>query len=226
MAYPIQTYDDLLNLIKASGRSFDLEQIEHAYQVAAEAHKEQKRKSGEPYITHPVAAACILVELGMDTPCVVAGLLHDVVEDTPYTREQLVTDFGEEIALLVDGVTKLGTIKFESKEEIQAENFRKMFLAMSKDIRVLIIKLADRLHNMRTMEYMSPEKKIEKCNETLEIYAPLASRLGISKVKFELEDLALKYLHPQEFQELKEKVNKRKEEREATINLVISEIRD
>ena len=152
--------------------------------------------------------------------------MHDAVEDTEYTREELVADFGEEIALLVDGVTKLGTIKFESKEEIQAENFRKMFLAMSKDIRVLIIKLADRLHNMRTIEYMRPEKIEEKCKETLEIYAPLASRLGISTVKFELEDIALRYLHPKEFSELKEKVNEKMAQREETIEVVIHEIKE
>ena len=220
------TKAEFLEKILSINSKYNTELIGKAFDTAQRLHAGQLRKSGEPYFIHPIHVALILAEMGMDDATIVGGLLHDVVEDTPYTREQLVTDFGEEIALLVDGVTKLGTIKFESKEEIQAENFRKMFLAMSKDIRVLIIKLADRLHNMRTMEYMSPEKKIEKCNETLEIYAPLASRLGISKVKFELEDLALKYLHPQEFQELKEKVNKRKEEREATINLVISEIRD
>ena len=220
------TKAEFLEKILNINPKYNTELIGKAFDTAQRLHEGQLRKSGEPYFIHPINVALILAEMGMDDATIVGGLLHDVVEDTPYTREQLVTDFGEEIALLVDGVTKLGTIKFESKEEIQAENFRKMFLAMSKDIRVLIIKLADRLHNMRTMEYMSPEKKIEKCNETLEIYAPLASRLGISKVKFELEDLALKYLHPQEFQDLKEKVNKRKEEREATINLVISEIRD
>ncbi len=220
------TKAEFLERILNINSKYNTELIGKAFDTAQKLHEGQLRKSGEPYFIHPINVALILAEMGMDDATIVGGLLHDVVEDTPYTREQLVADFGEEIALLVDGVTKLGTIKFESKEEIQAENFRKMFLAMSKDIRVLIIKLADRLHNMRTMEYMSPEKKIEKCNETLEIYAPLASRLGISKVKFELEDLALKYLHPQEFQDLKEKVNKRKEEREATINLVISEIRD
>lgn len=162
----------------------------------------------------------------MDDATLIGGLLHDAVEDTEYTREELVADFGEEIALLVDGVTKLGTIKFESKEEIQAENFRKMFLAMSKDIRVLIIKLADRLHNMRTIEYMRPEKIEEKCKETLEIYAPLASRLGISTVKFELEDIALRYLHPKEFSELKEKVNEKMAQREETIEVVIHEIKE
>lgn len=149
MAYPIQTFDDLLALVKASGRSFDLEQMKQAYYVAKDAHKEQKRKSGEPYITHPVAAACILVELGMDTPCIVAGLLHDVVEDTEITLEEITKLFGKEIANLINGVTKLGKVPFSSREEQQAENIRKMLIAMSEDIRVIIIKLADRLHNMR-----------------------------------------------------------------------------
>ena len=220
------TKAEFLEKILSINSKYDTELIGKAFDTANRLHDGQFRKSGEPYIIHPVNVAYILAEMGMDDATIVGGLLHDVVEDTDYTREQLVNDFGEEIALLVDGVTKLGTIKFESKEEIQAENFRKMFLAMSKDIRVLIIKLADRLHNVRTMEYMKLENIIEKCNETLDIYAPLASRLGISKVKFELEDLALKYLHPEEFQELKQKVNKRKEEREETINNVIAEIKD
>ena len=220
------TKAEFLEKILSINSKYDTALIGKAFDTADRLHDGQFRKSGEPYIIHPVNVAYILAEMGMDDATIVGGLLHDVVEDTEYTREQLVNDFGEEIALLVDGVTKLGTIKFESKEEIQAENFRKMFLAMSKDIRVLIIKLADRLHNMRTMEYMNPEKIVEKCNETLDIYAPLASRLGISKVKFELEDLALKYLYPEEFQDLKQKVNKRKEEREETINNVIEEIKD
>jgi guanosine-3',5'-bis(diphosphate) 3'-pyrophosphohydrolase len=196
-----------------------------AYDTARRLHDGQLRKSGEPYIIHPVAVSKILANFGMDSETVIAGLLHDVVEDTPYTREQLVEDFNEEIALLVDGVTKLGNIKYDSKEETQAENFRKMFLAMSKDIRVLIIKLADRLHNMRTLEYMSPDKREEKAIETLEIYAPLAGRLGIYSIKFELEDLSLKYLHPHEYKELSRQVNKRKEEREALVNDLIEEIK-
>lgn len=220
------TKADFLDKILSISPKYNTELIGKAFDIAQELHDGQLRKSGEPYFIHPVNVAYILAEMGMDDATIVGGLLHDVVEDTDYTREQLVSDFNEEIALLVDGVTKLGAIKFESKEEIQAENFRKMFLAMSKDIRVLIIKLADRLHNMRTMGFMKPEKIVEKCNETLDIYAPLASRLGIFKVKFELEDLALKYLHPEEFQELKQKVNKRKEEREETINTVIGEIKD
>lgn len=220
------TKAEFLDKILSISPKYNTELIGKAFDTAQKLHEGQLRKSGEPYFIHPVNVAYILAEMGMDDATIVGGLLHDVVEDTDYTREQLVSDFNEEIALLVDGVTKLGTIKFESKEEIQAENFRKMFLAMSKDIRVLIIKLADRLHNMRTMGFMKPEKIVEKCNETLDIYAPLASRLGIFKVKFELEDLALKYLHPEEFQELKQKVNKRKEEREETINTVIGEIKD
>ena len=163
------TKAEFLEKILSINSKYDTELIGKAFDTANRLHDGQFRKSGEPYIIHPVNVAYILAEMGMDDATIVGGLLHDVVEDTDYTREQLVNDFGEEIALLVDGVTKLGTIKFESKEEIQAENFRKMFLAMSKDIRVLIIKLADRLHNMRTMEYMKPEKIIEKCNETLDI---------------------------------------------------------
>ena len=226
MAYPIQTYDDLLNLIKASGRSFDLEQIEHAYQVAAEAHKEQKRKSGEPYITHPVAAACILVELGMDTPCVVAGLLHDVVEDTTMTLDEISAEFGEEVALLVDGVTKLGQLSYSAdKVEVQAENLRKMFLAMAKDIRVILIKLADRLHNMRTLQYMRPEKQQEKARETMDIYAPIAMRLGISKIKVELDDLSLKYLKPDVYYDLVHKVALRKSEREQFVGAIVKEVK-
>ncbi len=220
------TKAEFLEKILSINSKYNTELIGKAFDTAQRLHEGQLRKSGEPYFIHPINVAYILAEMGMDDATIVGGLLHDVVEDTDYTRELLVEDFNEEIALLVDGVTKLGTIKFESKEEIQAENFRKMFLAMSKDIRVLIIKLADRLHNMRTMGFMKPEKIVEKCNETLDIYAPLASRLGIFKVKFELEDLALKYLHPEEFQELKQKVNKRKEEREATINNVIGDIKD
>lgn len=220
------TKAEFLGKILSINSKYNTDLIGKAFDKAQALHDGQLRKSGEPYFIHPINVALILAEMGMDDATIVGGLLHDVVEDTEYTREQLVADFGEEIALLVDGVTKLGTIKFESKEEIQAENFRKMFLAMSKDIRVLIIKLADRLHNMRTLGYMKPEKIVEKCNETLEIYAPLASRLGISKVKFELEDLALKYLHPEEFEDLKQKVSKRKEEREETINTVIGEIKE
>ena len=222
----MKTKAQFLDEILKINPKYNTELIGKAFDKAQELHDGQLRKSGEPYFIHPINVAIILAQLGMDEATIIGGLLHDVVEDTEYTRDQLVKDFGEEIALLVDGVTKLGTIKFESKEEIQAENFRKMFLAMSKDIRVLIIKLADRLHNMRTIEYMKPAKIEEKCKETLEIYAPLAGRLGISTVKFELEDIALKYLHPEEFKDLQEKVSLRKSQREETINTVIGEIKE
>ena len=207
-------------------KDYDTDLIGKAFDKAKELHEGQLRKSGEPYLIHPIAVAIILAQLGMDDATLVGGLLHDVVEDTEYTREQLVDDFSEEIALLVDGVTKLGAIKFDNKEEAQAENLRKMFLAMSKDIRVLIIKLADRLHNMRTIEYMRPDKIIEKSKETLDIYAPLASRLGIYTIKFELEDISLKYLHPEEYTTLKAEVTEKKEQREKFINDVIDEIKE
>ena len=207
-------------------KEYDTTLIGRAYDKAKSLHEGQLRKSGEPYLIHPIAVAVILAQLGMDEETLVGGLLHDVVEDTEYTREMLVDDFGEEVALLVDGVTKLGTLKFDSKEDAQAETLRKMFLAMSKDIRVLIIKLADRLHNMRTIEFMSPPKIIEKSKETLDIYAPLASRLGIYTVKFELEDISLQYLEPQVYEKLKKEVTEKKEQRERFIEDVIEEIRD
>ena len=179
---------EFLDYIKSFNEGYDLELIGRAYDVAAKMHEGQFRKSGEPYLIHPVATAKILAELGMDDSAIVAGLLHDVVEDTNYTKEDLAAEFGEEIAELVDGVTKLGTIVFENKEKRQVENLRKMFLAMSKDIRVLIIKLADRLHNIRTIQFMSEQKIQDKCNETIDIYAPLAARLGMYNVKSEYED--------------------------------------
>ncbi len=206
--------------------SYDIELIEKAYDLAGKMHQGQLRKSGEPYLIHPVAVAKILAELGMDDQAIVAGLLHDVVEDTDYTTEQLREDFGDDIELLVDGVTKLGSLKYESKEERQAENLRKMFLAMSKDIRVLIIKLADRLHNLRTINYMTQDKIQEKCKETLEIYAPLAARLGIYTIKFELEDIALKYTDPEAYYNLVEQVAAKKSQREEVIQTVIEEIKD
>ena len=203
---------------------YDDSVIVRAYEIARSLHEGQFRKSGEPYIIHPVAVAKILANFGMDNETVVAGLLHDAVEDTSYTHEQLAEDFDDKIAALVDGVTKLGNISYDSSETVQAENFRKMFLAMSKDIRVLIIKLADRLHNMRTLEYMSSEKRITKSMETLEIYAPLAGRLGIFSIKFELEDLALKFLHPSEYKNLEATVRKKKEDYEKNLDGLISEI--
>ena len=197
--------DELLSY----NHTYDAELLEKAYSVATKMHEQQKRKSGEPYIIHPMAVAKILAELGMDDHCVAAGLLHDVVEDTPYTLEDCTKDFGEDISAMVDGVTKLTNIEFSSKEDLQAENVRKMFLAMSKDIRILVIKLADRLHNMRTIEYQSPEKIKEKSKETLEIYAPIASRLGIYKFKFELEDIAFRNLNPESYHRIDKAIKER-----------------
>lgn len=217
---------EFLDTILEYNSNYDIDLIGKAYDTAEEMHRGQLRKSGEPYLIHPMAVAQILAGLGMDEETIIAGLLHDVVEDTPYTREELVDDFGEEVELLVDGVTKLGSLKFESKEQRQAENLRKMFLAMSKDIRVLIIKLSDRLHNLRTINYMTHDKIIEKCRETLDIYAPLASRLGIYSMKMELEDIALKFLDPEAYYDLAEQVSERKGQREDAINKVVEEIKN
>lgn len=217
---------EFLDTILEYNPNYDIKLIGRAYDVAEEMHRGQLRKSGEPYLIHPMAVAEILADLGMDEETIVAGLLHDVVEDTEYTEEDLIADFGEDIALLVDGVTKLASIKFESKEERQAENLRKMFLAMSKDIRVLIIKLSDRLHNLRTINYMTHDKIIEKCRETLDVYAPLAARLGIYAMKMELEDIALKFLDPEAYYNLAEQVSERKDEREDAINIVVKKIKE
>ncbi len=217
---------EFLDYLQALNSDLDLKLIEEAYDLGEKAHAGQFRKSGEAYFVHPVEVAKILAELEMDSKTIAASLLHDVVEDTDYTIEQIQEEFGEEIGILVDGVTKLGTLKFESKEERQAENLRKMFLAMTKDIRVLIIKLADRLHNMRTINFMTDEKIVEKCNETLEIYAPLAHRLGISRIQFELEDLALKALEPEIYYSLVSGVRMKKHKKEDYLNEVIAEIKD
>ena len=216
---------EFLDYIKSLNESYDLNRIGKAYDLAAKMHEGQLRKSGEPYIIHPVETTKILAQLGMDDDTLVAGLLHDVVEDTEYTMEELVADFGPEVGLLVDGVTKLGALVFENKETRQAENLRKMFLAMSKDIRVLIIKLADRLHNLRTINYMSEKKIYDKCQETIDIYAPLASRLGMYNMKFELEDTAMKYLYPDAYQDISKKLNAKKEERDRIIAKIINEIK-
>ncbi|MCR5034910.1 MAG: bifunctional (p)ppGpp synthetase/guanosine-3',5'-bis(diphosphate) 3'-pyrophosphohydrolase [Clostridia bacterium] len=215
---------EFLSKIKKYNPNYDTELIGRAFDIADEMHRNQLRKSGEEYLIHPVAVAEILAQLGMDQETIAAGLLHDVIEDTPYTMEDMKKEFGEEVTELVDGVTKLSALKFESKEERQAENLRKMFLAMSKDIRVLIIKLADRLHNLRTINYMTHEKIIEKCQETLDIYAPLAARLGIYSMKMELEDIALKFLEPNAYYDLAEQVSERKGERESAINEVVEKI--
>ncbi|MEG0918317.1 MAG: bifunctional (p)ppGpp synthetase/guanosine-3',5'-bis(diphosphate) 3'-pyrophosphohydrolase [Anaerovoracaceae bacterium] len=222
----MESRQEFLDSILEINPNYDTELLGKAYDIASKMHEGQLRKSGEPYLIHPIAVVIILAELGMDEDTLVAGLLHDVVEDTEYTKEQLVEEFGEEVGLLVDGVTKLGSLVFENNEERQAENLRKMFLAMSKDIRVLIIKLADRLHNLRTINYMSESKIREKCNETLDIYAPLASRLGIYSMKFELEDISLKYLYPDTYKELSKQVNARKEERKQNVENIISDIKE
>ncbi len=209
--------EKLLNKINEYNPNADLDLIEKAYYFAEEAHSSQLRNSGEPFFIHPYNVALILCDLNMDSSTIIAGLLHDVIEDTDITYEDVVKEFNAEIAHLVDGVTKLKNLPYKTKKENQAENLRKMVLAMSKDIRVIIVKLADRLHNMRTLEYMSDAKKKEKALETLEIYAPLAHRLGISKIKWELEDLSLRYLNPEEYYDLVEKVAKKRAEREEDI---------
>ena len=223
---PEKLHQELLAGIRKYHPSADLSMIEKAYQVAAEAHKDQKRKSGEPYIIHPLCVGIILADLEMDKETIAAGLLHDVVEDTVMTYDEIKDEFGEEVAQLVDGVTKLGQLSYSAdKVEVQAENLRKMFLAMAKDIRVIIIKLADRLHNMRTLKYMRPEKQKEKARETMDIYAPIAQRLGISKIKVELDDLSLKYLQPDVYYDLVEKIALRKAEREKFVQGIVDEVK-
>ncbi len=204
-------FDEFIEEVK-NNPSYDSQIIEKAYQLAKEAHKDQRRRSGEPYIMHPVAVAKILFEIGMDNECIVAALLHDVVEDTEYNLDYIKKEFGDDVALLVDGVTKLTQIPLSTREEVQAENIRKMFIAMNQDVRVIIIKLADRLHNMRTLEHMPKYKQREKSLETLEIYAPIAHRLGIRAFKEELEDLAIRYLDPIAYKEIEDSLSMKREE--------------
>ena len=223
---PESLYEELIASVRKYHPSTDISLIEKAYRIASEAHKGQVRKSGEAYIIHPLCVAIILAELELDKETIVAGLLHDVVEDTVMTVEEIATEFSEEIALLVDGVTKLGQLSYDAdKVEVQAENLRKMFLAMAKDIRVILIKLADRLHNMRTLKYMKPEKQKEKARETMDIYAPLAQRLGISKIKIELDDLSLKYLEPEAYYDLVEKVALRKSVRDEYVQQLVADVK-
>ena len=222
---PNRLYDMLIARIRKYHPSTDVSLIEKAYQLAVKAHGNQCRKSGEPYIVHPLWVAIILADLEMDKETIAAGMLHDVVEDTTMTLDEISAEFGEEVALLVDGVTKLGQLNYsQDKLEAQAENLRKMFLAMAKDIRVIIVKLADRLHNMRTMEFMTPAKQKEKSRETMDIYAPIAQRLGISKIKTELDDLALKYSQPEVFYDLVKQINARKTEREEFVEQIVEEV--
>ena len=222
---PNRLYDMLIARIRKYHPSTDVSMIEKAYKLAVKAHGDQRRKSGEPYIIHPLWVAIILADLEMDKETIAAGMLHDVVEDTKFTEEDIRREFGDEVALLVDGVTKLGRLSYSSdKLEVQAENLRKMFLAMAKDIRVIIIKLADRLHNMRTVQFMTPAKQKEKAKETMDIYAPIAQRLGISKIKTELDDLALKYSQPEVFYDLVNQINARKTEREEFVEQIVEEV--
>ncbi|MEE1250816.1 MAG: bifunctional (p)ppGpp synthetase/guanosine-3',5'-bis(diphosphate) 3'-pyrophosphohydrolase [Lachnospiraceae bacterium] len=223
---PESLYKELIASVRKYHPSDDISLIEKAYHVADEAHKGQVRKSGEAYIIHPLCVAIILAELELDKETIVAGLLHDVVEDTVMTVDEIAAEFSDEVALLVDGVTKLGQLSYDAdKVEIQAENLRKMFLAMAKDIRVILIKLADRLHNMRTLKHMTPEKQKEKARETMDIYAPIAQRLGISKIKIELDDLSLKYLEPEAYYDLVEKVALRKNVRDAYVQQLVADVR-
>lgn len=223
------TYDDGFNaffdeIVKS--KRYDVDKIKKAYDLAFSAHKNQRRRSGEPYIMHPVAVAKILFEFGMDNECIIGALLHDVVEDTEYDLDYIKTEFGNEVALLVDGVTKLGQIPLSTREEVQAENIRKMFMAMNEDIRVIIIKLCDRLHNMRTLEHMPEYKQREKSLETLEIYAPIAHRLGIRPIKEELEDLAIFYLDPIAYKEIEKNLSMKKEQGESFLNEITQQISD
>ncbi len=229
---PQQLYRDLILRVHKYHPSDDITLIEKAYHLAERAHKDQVRKSGEPYIIHPLCVAIILADLEMDKETIAAGLLHDVIEDTIMTEDEIKEQFGSDVALLVDGVTKLEQLQFSNESgdkaldrfEMQAENLRKMFLAMARDIRVIIIKLADRLHNMRTLKYKSLESQQRIAKETMEIYSPIAQRLGISKIKVELDDLSLKYLEPEAYYDLVDKIAVRKSVREKYIQNIVDEV--
>lgn len=222
---PNVLYEELIARVKKYHPSDDISLIEKAYNTASSFHEGQERKSGEPYIIHPLCVAIILADMEMDKETIAAGILHDVVEDTVMTNDELKEQFGSEVAFLVDGVTKLTRIQYSSEKlDLQAENLRKMFLAMAKDIRVIMIKLADRLHNMRTLSYHKPSKQKEIARETIDIYAPIAQRLGISKIKVELEDLCLKYLEPEVYKGLSEMINERKSEREKVVQAIVNEV--
>ena len=223
---PEDLYKELIKKILTYHPSTDISMIEKAYKVASKAHEGQLRKSGEPYIMHPLCVAIILAELELDKETIVAGILHDVVEDTVMTSEEIAAEFSEEVAFLVEGVTKLTQLKMTTdKIEVQAENLRKMFLSMAKDIRVILIKLADRLHNLRTLQYQSPAKQVEKARETMDIYAPIAHRLGISKIKVELDDLSMKYLMPEVYKDLTAQIDARMHEREAYIKRIVADVK-
>lgn len=219
-------YQRLEDSIREYNKDANLEIVRRAYLLADDAHKEQVRISGEPYISHPLEVAYILSQLHMDIDTICAALLHDVIEDTSADYQMIEENFNTNIANLVDGVTKIGKLQFETREEREAESLRKMVIAMAQDIRVIIIKLADRLHNMRTLGVMRPEKRVQKARETLDIYAPIAHRLGISRIKWELEDLSLKYIDPKAYKEIEHKVTFNREEREAFIKKIKTELRE
>ena len=224
MEYVAQ-FENLKKYLKEKNADNDISILEKAFELADSMHQEQKRKSGEPFIIHPVAVATMLAEMDMDMPSIVAGMLHDVIEDTSVTTDEMREMFGQEITYLVDGVTKLKRIPTSTKEELQAENLRKMFLSMASDIRVIVIKLVDRLHNMRTLQYMNTDSQITKARETLEIYTPLAHRLGMTKIKWELEDLCFKYLEPEYYNSLVAQITQRRDQQEAYIKKVLDAIR-
>lgn len=221
-----ETFQDLIEKLNKSGANYDIKKITRAYEMAKNAHSEQKRKSGTPYITHPVAVANNVADMMLDTDSVCAALLHDVVEDTKYTKDDIKKEFGDQVALLVDGVTKLDKLDFSSKEERDMENLRKMFLAMASDIRVIMIKFADRLHNMSTLISMPEDKQREKARETLNIFAPLAHRLGMYKIKWELEDMSLKYIDPIAYYEIVEGINQKRQEREEYIAKIKKDLKE
>ncbi|MBY0405385.1 MAG: HD domain-containing protein, partial [Cyanobacteria bacterium] len=220
-----QVLQQLLQVLEDQGRPQpDLDEIRKAYAYAEQMHEGQRRKNDENYIVHPVSVALILARITVDTPTLVSALLHDVLEDTASTPEEIKSQFGLDVLKIVEGVTKLGKFEFSSKEDRQAENFRKMFLAMADDVRVIMLKLADRLHNMRTLCFMRPEKQLKISAETLEIFAPLANRMGMGKIRAELEDLSLKYLNPEKYEEIESEIADSQSERETTIQLVIEKI--
>ena len=224
--YKEVTIDDILAVIKKKKGRRDLKIVQKAYDYAKGKHGDQKRKSGEPYIIHPVQVAYTLANLDLDDNTICAALLHDVLEDTDTTYDDLVKEFNEEVAYMVNGVTKLSKLQYASVEEQQVEDYRKMFLAMGKGIRVILIKLADRLHNMRTLKYLSRDRQIANAKETMELYAPLANRLGVYSLKWELEDLSFKYLYPEEYRELVEGIDKKREERLKFIDLIMEQLKE
>ena len=219
------TIEDVVSVMKKGRRRCDTKLIMRAYNYADKSHAKQLRKSGEPYIIHPVQVAYTLANLGLDENTICAALLHDVVEDTDCTKEDIARDFNSEISEMVDGVTKLGKLRYASVEEQQVENYRKMFLAMGKDIRVILIKLSDRLHNMRTLKYLSRDRQIANAKETMLLYAPLANRLGVYSLKWELEDLSFKYLYPEEYRDIVEGIDKKRDERLKFIDMILEQIK-